>query len=106
MKREEILDTAKKTIMGPRATDYGPADENFKRIAVGWNVIVDCALKRNGELTEQHVALMMDWLKTCRLVNNPLSEDGWVDKCGYSAIGGELTSIERFKKNVRLQNEG
>ena len=45
MKREEILDTAKKTIMGPRATDYGPADENFKRIAVGWNVIVTAPLK-------------------------------------------------------------
>ena len=95
MKREEILKQAENLINGDRAKDYGDAFDNFERIATGWNVIIKEALMTNGYLTEQHVALMMDWLKTARLLNDLSKADSWIDKCGYSALGGEF--IERKK---------
>mgnify|MGYP003624886964 FL=1 len=95
MKREEILKQAENLINGDRAKDYGDAFDNFERIAAGWNVIIKEALMTNGYLTEQHVALMMDWLKTARLLNDLSKADSWIDKCGYSALGGEF--IERKK---------
>ena len=42
-------------------------------------------------VTEQHVALMMDWLKTARLLNDLSKADSWIDKCGYSALGAEFS---------------
>jgi hypothetical protein len=87
MKRDEILDTAKALICGQRAQDYGDAKHNFDRIAAGWNIIVE---NTQGPLTAQHVALMMDWVKTCRLLETPGHHDSWIDKCGYSALGGSF----------------
>ena len=95
MKREDILKKSAELISGPRAADYGDALENFSRIAEGWNIIVEKAVETHGSLTPQHVALMMDWLKTARLLNDLNKADSWVDKCGYSALGGEFT--ERLK---------
>tara|TARA_R110001632_G_scaffold17192_4_gene54793 strand:+ start:315 stop:620 length:306 start_codon:yes stop_codon:yes gene_type:complete len=95
MKRDEILDTAKELINGQRAKDYGDAFDNFERIATGWNAIIKEAIMTDGYVTEQHVALMMDWLKTARLLNDLSKEDSWIDKCGYSALGGEF--IKRIK---------
>ena len=93
MKRDEVLDTAKELINGSRAADYGDAFDNFGRIAAGWNAIIQEAMKTHGHVNEQHIALMMDWLKTARLLNDLNKADSWVDKCGYSALGGEF--IER-----------
>lgn len=102
MKRDEVLDTAKELINGSRAADYGDAFDNFGRIAAGWNAIIPEAMKTHGHVTEQHVALMMDWVKTARLLNNLNKDDSWVDKCGYSALGGEFT--ERTKNENTKRN--
>jgi len=91
MKREDILKKSAEIISGPRAADYGDALENFSRIAEGWNIIVEKAVETHGSLTPQHVALMMDWLKTARLLNTLDHEDSWIDKCGYVAIGGSFS---------------
>jgi len=91
MKRDEVLDTAKELINGQRAKDYGDAFDNFERIATGWNAIIREAMMTDGYVTEQHVALMMDWLKTARLLNDLSKEDSWIDKCGYSALGAEFS---------------
>ena len=91
MKRDEVLDTAKELINGERAKDYGDAFENHGKIAEGWNIIVRAAMNDQGYLTEQHVILMMDWVKTARLLNCPDHNDCWVDKIGYSALGAEFT---------------
>ena len=88
MTRDEILDTAKHLISGPRATDYGDALDNFDRIAAGWNVIVE---NLDGPITAKHVALMMDWVKTARLLQTIDHADSWIDKCGYSALGGSFS---------------
>jgi hypothetical protein len=36
------------------------------------------------------VALMMDWVKTARLLETIDHADSWIDKCGYSALGGSF----------------
>jgi len=113
MKREEILQKAEKLINGPRAKDYGDAYENHARIADGWNVIVNGAMLSHGYLTPAHVILMMDWLKTSRLVETIDHEDSWIDKAGYTALGAEFVSrdarpvkkiIEEIKKDGKLTN--
>ena len=101
MKRDEILDKSKELINGQRATDYGDAFENHSRIANGWNVIMNGALISHGYLTEQHVVLMMDWVKTARLLQTINHEDSWLDKVGYSALGGEFSG-----KSEELDNLG
>ena len=87
MTRDEILEQAQQLINGPRAKEYGDAYHNFDRIAQGWNIIIR---NTDGPITAKHVALMMDWLKTCRLLENIDHLDGWVDKVGYSALGGSF----------------
>jgi hypothetical protein len=95
MNRSECLDKAKSLINGDRAKDYGDAFDNHERIADGWNLIIKGAMKTHGYITPRHVTLMMDWLKTARLLNNLDSDDGWLDKCGYSAIGMEFCDKEK-----------
>ena len=90
MTKEEILDNAKQLIAGQRAVDYGDAKDNFDRIAAGWNLILASALDTHGYFTAQHVALMMDWVKTARLLETLDHKDSWIDKCGYSALGGSF----------------
>ena len=87
MTRDEIIENAKTLISGQRAIDYGDAKDNFDRIAAGWNIIVENA---NGPITAKHVALMMDWVKTARLLETLDHDDSWIDKVGYSALGGSF----------------
>ena len=95
MNREQILSKAENLINGERATDYGDAYENHARIADGWNVIILGALSNSGYLTPAHVSLMMDWLKTCRLLSTLDHKDSWVDKAGYTALGAEFALKEK-----------
>lgn len=94
MTRDELLNKAGELISGKRHEDYGDAADNFARIAEGWQLIIDNAKDEDGAvfLTEMHVALMMDWLKTARLLNKLHDRDGWLDKIGYSALGGEIAT--------------
>jgi hypothetical protein len=91
MKRDMVLDKAKEYVNGQRADDYGDAHDNFTRIADGWNIIVKESYINTGYITPQHVALMMDWVKTARLLNDLGGDDSWIDKCGYSALGAEFS---------------
>jgi hypothetical protein len=71
-----------------RAKDYGDAHQNFLNISKGWSVIFGV------NVAPEKVALAMDWLKTCRLINSPEHVDSWIDKVGYSALGGEVAIKE------------
>ena len=103
MKRDKVLETASEYINGQRAKDYGDAFDNFTRIADGWNLIVKEAQSTTGYITPQHVALMMDWVKTARLLNDLSHEDSWVDKAGYSALGAECGDREsEIQKRLSL----
>jgi len=94
MNRQELLDAAGNLISGDRAKDYGDAYDNHGRIAEGWNIILRGALKDPGYLTPAHVALMMDWVKTSRLLETINHEDSWVDKAGYTALGAEFVALQ------------
>ena len=99
MKRDEVLDKAKELINGQRAKDYGDAFTNHSRVANGWNIIMNGALMSHGYLTEQHVILMMDWMKTARLLETMDHNDSWVDKIGYTALGAEFSEFCKAKDN-------
>jgi len=101
MNRDEVLLKAGDYINGQRAKDYGEAYDNFTRIADGWNLIIKEAQATRGYITPQHVALMMDWVKTARLLHDTDHDDSWIDKCGYSALGAEFH--EREKKIQEVQ---
>jgi hypothetical protein len=96
MKRNEILDTAKTLINGDRAKDYGDAYLNHQRIADGWNTIIQAAYETTGYVTPMHVALMMDWVKTSRLLATIDHYDSWIDKAAYSALGAEFAEREKI----------
>ena len=93
MTRDETLDKAKALINGERARDYGDAWQMHYRIARGWNLIICEALETHGELTPSHVALMMDWLKTSRLLVTLDHKDSWIDKAAYTALGAEFVGM-------------
>ena len=90
MKREDILKQAEELVNGDRAKNYGDALVNHQRIADGWNCIVRGAMDSHGYLTEGNVVLMMDWVKSSRLLHTIGHKDSWVDKCGYSSLGAEF----------------
>ncbi|MAO21994.1 MAG: hypothetical protein CMJ25_14705 [Phycisphaerae bacterium] len=95
MDRSDLLTQADHLIKGDRAKDYGNAYENHDKIAKGWNVIAKSAIESHGRITASHVALMMDWVKTARLLNTIDHEDSWIDKAGYTALGGEFSPKDR-----------
>ena len=101
MNRDEVLLKAGDYINGQRAKDYGSAYDNFTRLADGWNLIVKEAFVTTGYITPQHVALVMEWGKTARLLNNTDHDDSWIDKCGYSALGAEFHEHEKKIKKAQ-----
>ena len=72
-----ILQKAEDIINGPRAKDYGPASENFNRIAVRWSQIFGVPV------SAEQVCLAMIDLKVCRAITSPGHEDSWLDIAGY-----------------------
>lgn len=81
--RAAILREAENLINGDRAKHYGPPEENFARIARGWEVIL------GAQITPEQVALCMAWLKIARLCGGP-HRDSYVDGAAYMALAGEL----------------
>lgn len=86
--RTVLLDEANDLINGDRQQEYGPPEENFRRIAAGWSVI----LSRDVDMFE--VALCMAWLKVARLVESPRHRDSYIDGAAYIALAGELADKE------------
>jgi hypothetical protein len=91
MNETEILNRAAKTI-AERGQVYGDASINLDRAAAGCDVIARAALENGGRITAAHLVLIQDWVKTCRLLETMGHEDSWVDKAGYSAIGGRIAN--------------
>ena len=108
MDRSVLLAMADKAINGDRARDYGDAYENFSRIAAGWSVILESAAEDVSDLRPERVALMMCWLKMCRLLNGLAHQDSWVDLIGYAALGGELAerSLKEDEAEALLEEFG
>ena len=84
MKREEILDAAKRCVCGDREQDYGSPERNFQMIADFWQGYLGYHVK------PEDVAAMMALLKIARIASGNAKEDNWIDLAGYAACGGEI----------------
>ncbi len=94
--RQRLLQEAIDTITMDRNEEYGGPEDSFKLIAAFWNVYIDA--KRSGtgvvpSLTSGDVALMMDLLKTARLIANPKHIDSVRDKAGYLGCYADVMKI-------------
>ena len=87
MKKDEVLDTAKTYVCGPREQTYGSASDNFGRIARLWSAYLSVPVSASD------VACMMILLKMSRLNTTPEHMDSWIDIAGYAACGGEVSSV-------------
>lgn len=81
-----ILQKAEALINGPRRASYGSASKNFTNVAAGMSVILGVTV------TAEQVGLCMVWLKICRQVNKP-DTDNLLDAAGY------LGCIEQVQKD-------
>ena len=94
MKREEILEAAKKCVTGDREQDYGIPENNFSVIANLWVAYLQ-ALDVDIEYLEPiDVAAMMILVKLARVSSGHEKADNWIDIAGYAACGGEVESNE------------
>lgn len=92
--RKRCLDEAGRIIAGDRDAQYGKPEDNFKRIATIWSVILGVGV------TEEDVAMMMVGLKVARYANKSgFQADTWIDIAGYSACGYEVgEKLSRLSK--------
>jgi len=91
MNREDCLDKAKSIVVGEREDTYGGPENSFGRIALLWSAYLN-ASGVAVTLTATDVALLMDLMKTARLISAPDHADSWVDKAGYAACGCEVST--------------
>ena len=91
MKREEILDEAKKQVCGHRVEDYGKPENSFQRIADLWTAYMKQDATDDRIFTAKDVAVMLALLKVARIKTDTKS-DSYVDLAGYAACAGEITS--------------
>ena len=90
--RERALDIAKGAICEDRNKSYGEPEDNFQRIADFWTIYLRGRVESGEEVVKPaDVALMLDLLKTARLMNDITHGDGWIDKAGYCGCGYEVT---------------
>ena len=83
MKREEVLEAARKCVCGDREKSYGSPERSFECIAGMWSVYL------GRPVSSYDVACMMALLKIVRAKQNPHHDDSWTDLAGYAACGAE-----------------
>jgi Domain of unknown function (DUF6378) len=93
-----INQEADKIINGQRRQDYGAADESFKKIAKGWEVVFGV------NVSAHQVVQAMIWLKVCRAMQG-YQRDSYVDICGYAGLAEVLNSAETTAKYPNLPHE-
>lgn len=84
MTRTEILDSAKRCVVGDREQDYGSPENNFKTIADFWSAYL------GKKVSAKDVAAMLALLKIARIGSGHAKADNWIDLAGYAACGGEI----------------
>ena len=93
MKRNEVLDAAKKCVSGDREQDYGNPENNFRTIANLWSDYLyakGCPV----DIEPKDVAAMLALLKVARIASGNAKTDNWIDLAGYAACGAELEGEE------------
>lgn len=92
MIREQILETAIKTVCQDRQDRYGAVENNFQMIAEFWSTYL------NAPVTAVDVAMMMGMLKIARIRTGKFTQDNFVDLAGYAACGAEAAELDASKK--------
>ena len=88
MKREQVLEKAKKCVCGDRDEDYGKPGNNFGMIAKLWSVYL------STDITSEDVANMMALLKIARIATGRYKADNYVDLAGYAACAAEVAEYD------------
>lgn len=88
MRREEILEEARKCVCESRERDYKSPEDNFKNIADLWSVYL------GHDIDSVDVAIMMALLKIGRLMTGNKA-DNYIDLAGYAACAGEIATTAR-----------
>lgn len=96
--RVQPLRVAEQLITRDRNNTYGPPTQDFDRTARFWTIYLELKLKTDAVLEPHDVALMIDLLKTSRLVWSPGNFDSWCDKAGYVGCGWECVVAEEKGK--------
>lgn len=74
-------------ILAERQEIHGDAITNFTMIGRMWG-----ALLQIDDIAPHVVALMYDAGKSVRCIANPLHDDNWLDKQGYTKHGMEIAN--------------
>ena len=105
MTRTETLHAAEKAVNGDREGDYGKPEDNFKNIAGFWSLYLSSKLNNDITLQAVDVAVLLDLMKTARLIQSPGKTDTWIDKAGYAACGAEIVSSVSPYKDEPMTTE-
>lgn len=87
--RAQFLDEVKKLVCEDRNVTHGDAEDNFRVIALLWNVYLKNS-DGGEELDNKDVAIMMGLFKISRLMTNVNNIESWLDLAGYAACGGGI----------------
>ena len=90
--RDDILQEARKIVMGNREAAYGSPEDCFSAIARLWEAYLNSrgTIIESLDITPTDVAVMMILMKVGRIANGKPKLDNWVDIAGYAACGGEI----------------
>lgn len=97
---------AVRLITRDRNNTYGPPTQDFDRTARFWTTYLETKLKPGAAIEMHDVALMIDLLKTSRLVWAAGHFDSWADKAGYVGCGWECVVAEETEKAKRSTGAG
>lgn len=89
---ESILEIAAEVVRS-HDSDYGDPVDSFRDIAKGWSIILGQPVRPD------EVGLMMIWLKVCRQMAQPKT-DNLVDIVGYVECLSRLSSSGERKSDV------
>lgn len=86
--REDLLDEAKHLVTGDRNNQYGPPTQDFQRTA---DALSAYGYRRPGgaKMLAHDISIIVDCIKTSRIIWSPEKRDHWADKAGYAACGWE-----------------
>ena len=94
---KNFCDSAGELIIGDRGNSHGDAKTNFQTIADLWSTYLDV------KISASQVPRMMVLLKMARVKSGQFNQDDYVDMCGYSALAGEIATMEQSDEGE--QNE-
>lgn len=85
-KEEDILEEALRITGGDRQNQYGPPDQDFRRVAGMMNALFADKLKEGAAFEPFNIAQLMILMKMSRQLHQR-KRDNWTDTAGYARCG-------------------